>query len=239
MLLHKNNKLIYNNRAASQLPNNVYIDPNPDPCPIEGLVLYSADQLIQIQYNFIETSKDARTFLEEIATHFESFKCLTPTSIVHINGLEGVSMTYSLKRESYEEYVFVLPGEEPALLNVWLEQKMDAPADATQYDRLKTDVLAGIVPMFNIKMDELGRIAFPNSMWRSLGIYPRDKVACTLENDKIYVKTQQSINSMERTVDGSGHIILPKIYREHLLISAPCTLRATVKDGHIVIKALH
>ena len=43
MLLHQDNKFIYNNIAAIKIPNNVYLDPSPDPCPIEGRVLYTKD----------------------------------------------------------------------------------------------------------------------------------------------------------------------------------------------------
>ena len=36
MLLHKNHKFIYDNRAAIEISDDVYLAPNPDACPNEA-----------------------------------------------------------------------------------------------------------------------------------------------------------------------------------------------------------
>ena len=147
MLLHQDNKFIYNNIAAIKIPNNVYLDPSPDPCPIEGMVLYTKDLRAQVDINFVETEADARAFLDEFIDEelecYESFECLKPTSPLTTNGIEGFTVTYATKQYLYEEYAFNLPGGE-TLLSICIEQKRDKPADATQYAQLVAELLAGI-----------------------------------------------------------------------------------------------
>ncbi len=144
MLLHKNHKLIYKNVAAIEIPNNVYLDPCPDPCPVEGLVLYSEDMCTRADINFITTEKDARSFLEEGSEVYESFQSIKPLSSVSTNGVEGFSMTYATSRYIYEEYVFTIPGDDPTLLNICIEQRKERPADSAQYAQLVEELLAGI-----------------------------------------------------------------------------------------------
>ena len=238
MLLHKDNKLIYNNRAALKLPNNVYVDPNPEPCPIEGMVLFSEDLSTKIEVNFLETDKDAQTFLQEITESFERFEQLKETSIICTNALYGVAMTYSLSSEICEEYVFTLPGNTPALLNVCFEQKKDNPSDVVQYEQLVAEFLAGIAPIFNVEMDELGRIQLPCSVWHAFGIKAHDKVSCKLMDNEIHLTLQPSNSSTERTVDAHGIVVLPRIQRESLHIYAPCIVQATVKNDCVIIQAI-
>lgn len=149
MLLHQDHQFIYHHRAALQLPNHVYLDPCPDPIPNEGMVLFSTDGRAKIQINFLETDQDARSFLEDSAEELEDFHCLAPVRAVHANGLDGYTMTYTVCREIYEEYVFAIPGSEPALLDVWLEQQKDKPADATLYTQIRDELISGIAAAKN------------------------------------------------------------------------------------------
>ena len=143
MLLHKDKKFIYKNLAAIEIPNNVYLDPSPDPCPIEGMVLYTEDTCAKVDIHFVTTEKDARTFLKEGTEVFESYKCTKPTAPISANGLEGFTVAYTTSRYIYEEFVFTLvDGSE--LLNIFIEQKRDKPADPTQYARLVADLLKGV-----------------------------------------------------------------------------------------------
>ncbi len=144
MLLHKNNKLTYKNVATIEIPNNVYLDPSPDPCPIEGIVLYSEDMRAKAEVQFVTTAKDASTFLEEAGEDYDSFQCIKPISTVRANGGDGFSMTYATKHYLYEEYAFTLPGEDPTLLNICIEQRKEEPADSTLYAQLVTDLLSGV-----------------------------------------------------------------------------------------------
>ena len=141
MLLHKNNKFIYNNVAAIKIPNNVYLDPCPDPCPIEGMVLYTEDKLAQLEINFIETDKSPRAFLEEGKECYESFLWLKPISAVVTNGLEGLTMSYATERYVYEEYALALPG---SLLNVCIEQKKGCLTNHEKYVQLIAELLEGL-----------------------------------------------------------------------------------------------
>ena len=144
MLLHQDHKFFYKNIATFQVPNNVYLDPSPDPCPIEGMVLYTKDQCAQVDINFVDTDADACAFLEEERECYESFQCLKPISEVTTNGIKGFTMTYATKHHIYEEYTFNLPGEEPTLLNICIEQKKYKQAAPTQYAQLVTELLRGI-----------------------------------------------------------------------------------------------
>ena len=143
MLLHKNHKFIYNNVAAIEIPNNVYFDCCPDPCPIEGMVFHTADMRAEVDINFIKTSKDARTYLEEGTEGFSTVECVKPVSDVSTNGIDGFTMTYTTDRYSYEEYVFTLPGDD-LLLSICIEQKRENPADPELCAQLVAELLAGI-----------------------------------------------------------------------------------------------
>ena len=144
MLLHKNHKFIFNNRAAIEIPDNVYLDTNPDLCPVEGMVLFSADLLTQIDINFVETDKDAWTFLKETKDDFENFECLEPIRAVIVNGMSGFVLNYALSKETFEEYALSVPGDEPLLLNVCFVQKKGKLADATECARLRDETIAGL-----------------------------------------------------------------------------------------------
>ena len=143
MLLHKNNKFIYKNAATIELPNNVYLDPSPDPCLIEGIVIYSSDMRARIELNFVATEKEARAFLEEGLAVYETVECTKPMTPVSTNGIEGFTIAYATKRHSYEEYAFTL-ADGSELLSVCIEQKRDNLADPTQYSQLISELLAGV-----------------------------------------------------------------------------------------------
>ena len=143
MLLHKDKKFIYKNLAAIEIPNNVYLDPSPDPCPIEGMVLYSEDMCARVDIHFLSAEKESRAFLIEGAEVFENYECTKPIAPISTNGLEGFTMAYNTSRYSYEEYAFNI-GDGSELLNICIEQKRDKPADQTRYRQLITDLLTGI-----------------------------------------------------------------------------------------------
>ena len=144
MLLHKNNKFIYNNVAAIKIPNNVYLDPCPDPCPIEGMVLYTEDKLAQLEINFIETDKTPRAFLEEGKECYESFEWLKPISAIVTNGLEGLTMSYATTHHVYEEYAFTLEGAKPCLLSICIEQKKGSLTNQEKYAQVVAELLEGV-----------------------------------------------------------------------------------------------
>ena len=98
----------------------------------------------QVVINFVDTDADACAFLEEECECYESFQCLKPISEITTNGIKGFTMTYATKRHIYEEYTFNLPGEEPTLLNICIEQKKYKQADPTQYAQLVVELLSGI-----------------------------------------------------------------------------------------------
>ena len=143
MLKHQNNKFIYNNAAAIKIPNNVYLDPNPDPCPVEGMVLYSEDLRARVIVDFVETEKDASTFFLEECKGYDNYQCIKPLSAIRTNGADGFTIVYSLDC-IYEEYAFSLHGDKPQLLNICIEQKKWATADPTQYAQLVAELLEGI-----------------------------------------------------------------------------------------------
>lgn len=147
MLLHKNNKLIYKNRIAVKLPNNAYLDPSPDPVPLEGIVMFSEDLRTKIELSFLETEKSASGFLQEAAESFENFELLEEMSGVCANTLLGVTMTYSSSGELCEEYVYSIPDNTPVLLDICLVQKKDAPSEAALYERLIAELMSGIEPI--------------------------------------------------------------------------------------------
>ena len=148
MLLHQDNKFIYNLAAAIKLPNNIYLDPCPDACPIEGMVFYSQDQRARAEINFVETEADARAFLEEEGECYESFQCLKPIAAISTNGVNGFTMTFATTYHIYEEYAFSLPGNEPTLLNICIEQQKSKPADVLQCAQLVAELLAGITLLY-------------------------------------------------------------------------------------------
>ena len=143
MLLHKNNQFIYNN-AAIKLPNNIYFDPCPDPCPVEGMVFYSEDLRAKVELHFVATEKDARSFLMEGSESYDDFQTLQPIMTVCANGIEGITTTSATQRYLYEEYVFAIPGEKPTLLDICIEQKKESPANPEQYSRLVAELLEGL-----------------------------------------------------------------------------------------------
>ena len=144
MLLHKNHKFIFDNRAAIQLPDSIYFDCNPDVYPMEGFVLHSEDLSIQIDINFVKTDKDAWTYLLEIKDTFEYLEYLEPIRAIVLNGMPGFVLSYALCKETFEEYALSIPGDEPTLLNICFVQKKDQPADATEYARLRDEIIAGL-----------------------------------------------------------------------------------------------
>ena len=149
MLLHQNDRFIYDLRVAIKLPNNVFLDPNPDPCPVEGMVLYTEDFRTRIELNFLVSSQDIKSYLEEATEGYESVQYIAPLRNIETNGIEGVTMTYALSREIYEEYVFALPGSNPALLNVYFEQKKGQPSNEAEYARVRDELIAGISLLAN------------------------------------------------------------------------------------------
>ena len=144
MLLHKNHKFIYDNRAAIQLTDNVYLDPNPDACPDEGMVLISEDFRTQIVFNFLKTEQDAWSFLKELKDHFEDFTITEPIRAVCINGLAGFGISFNAGRYVYEEYSLSIPGNEPTLLNIFFEQKANNLSDSKLYVKTRDKVIAGL-----------------------------------------------------------------------------------------------
>lgn len=144
MLLHKNHKFIYDNRAAVEIPDNVYLDPNPDACPNEGMVLFSEDMHTQIVYNFLETEQDAWSFLKELKDHFEDFDITEPIRAVCVNGLAGFGISFTAGRYVYEEYSLSIPGEKNTLLNIYFEQKKNKLSDAELYAKTRDAVIAGL-----------------------------------------------------------------------------------------------
>ena len=146
MLLHKNNKFVYDNRAAIELPDNIYLDPCPDPCPTEGMVLYSEDQLAKVEIHFVNTKRDAETFLKESTEVFDSFQCTKPVACVKTNGIDGFTVSYTTNRFIYEEYVFVIPGEEQTLLNICFEQKKNKPANQEIYAKMRDELITKVFP---------------------------------------------------------------------------------------------
>lgn len=144
MLLHKDHQFIYDHCAAIELPDNVYFDPNPDACPNEGMVLFSEDLCTQVVFNFFKTEQDAWSFLKELKDHFEDFDITEPIRAVCINGLVGFGVSFTAGRYVYEEYSLAIPGDEPALLNIYFEQKEDKLSNSAIYTQTRDGVLKGI-----------------------------------------------------------------------------------------------
>lgn len=144
MLLHKKHKFIYDNRAAIEIPDNVYLNPNPDACPNEGMVLFSEDLHTQIVFDFLETEQDAWSFLKELKEHFEDFNITEPICAVCINGLAGFVVSFTAGRYVYEEYSLAIPGEKTTLLNIYFEQKKNQLSDTEIYARTRDAVIAGL-----------------------------------------------------------------------------------------------
>lgn len=144
MLLHKNHKFIFDNHATIEIPDNVYLEPNPDACPDEGMVLFSEDLCTQIVFNFLKTEQDAWSFLKELKDHFEDFEITEPIRAVCINGLAGFVISFTAGRYVYEEYSLSIPGENGILLNIYFEQKENNLSDAELYARTRDAVIAGL-----------------------------------------------------------------------------------------------
>ena len=53
-------------------------------------------------------------------------------------------MTYATKNYVYEKYAFSLPGNEPTLLNIRIEQAKDTLTEQTHYAQLIAELLEGI-----------------------------------------------------------------------------------------------
>ena len=142
MLLHQNNKFIYDNHVAVELPNNVYLDPCPDICPIEGIVLHSEDLLAKAEFHFLATEKGARAFLEETPDLYETFHWLKPIFDVKANGLCGFGASYETTRFIYDDYAFTIPGKEKTLLIITIEQKKSTPANSDLYAKFREELVS-------------------------------------------------------------------------------------------------
>lgn len=65
MVLHQNNRFIYNNTVAVRIPNNLCFDYCPEGIRKEAIELISPDESFQLIIGFQTTAKSARTFEEE------------------------------------------------------------------------------------------------------------------------------------------------------------------------------
>lgn len=144
MLLHQNNHFIFDRRVAIKLPDNVFLDPNPDPCPAEGMVLYTEDFRTRININFIVVNQDIKSFLEDGTENHPSAEYIAPIRDIESNGLLSSTATYAFHNEICEEYVFAIPGNIPALLDVCFEQKKGDPSNEAEYTRVRDELIAGI-----------------------------------------------------------------------------------------------
>ena len=144
MLLHKNHQFIHNHVAIT-LPDNVYLDTCPDPCPMEeGLTIYSEDMCAKAELNFVTAEKDAQTFLKEGVECYESIQYTKSMIMARTDALDGFTMGYITSRYIYDEYVFIVPVKRNTLLHICIEQKKVKPADPEQYKKLVAELLAGI-----------------------------------------------------------------------------------------------
>ena len=145
MVLHQNNRFIYNNRIAVRIPNGLALDYSHEVLREEALELMAPDGSFRLVIEFWDTPKSAQSFASEI---YEEHDCITPLVSVHDVtapcGLSGYATTYALSAEILEEFAFALPGDTPALMSVWLSRFSDRPYDEALYLQAKAEVLQGI-----------------------------------------------------------------------------------------------
>ena len=144
MIQYTNSRFIIADRLSLKLPDNVFLDFNPPVVPVEGFVCYSPDLKTTIDVNLVENAQDARTFLLEALEDSESVCALREPQRVSTGSLEGYSMAYASENYSYEEYVFAVPGTEPALFDVCFTRRSAELPDAEIYAKLRDELLAEI-----------------------------------------------------------------------------------------------
>ena len=144
MIQYTNSRFIIAERLSLKLPDNVFLDFNPPVVPVEGFVCCSPDLLTTIDVNLVESVQDARAFLLEALENAEAVQVLREPQHVSTSPLEGYSMAYASENYSYEEYVFAVPGTEPALFDVCFTRRLAELPDAEIYTKLRDELLAGI-----------------------------------------------------------------------------------------------
>ena len=144
MIQYANGRFICADRISLKLPDNVFLDFNPPVIPNEGFILYSEDLKVTIDVDLVESTQEARSFLENVREDYETFRIVREPQCVSAGSMEGYGMAYALSSEICEEYVFTVPGEEPALFDVCLTQRLDELSDAEIYTKLRDELLAGI-----------------------------------------------------------------------------------------------
>ena len=145
MILHQNNRFIYNNRIAVRIPNGLCIDFTHEVIRTDALELIAPDNSFRLVVDFVDTHKGAQTFTEEIYEEHDSIATVTPIHAVKAScGLSGYAIAYALTAELLEEYVFAIPGAPAALINVWFSRIKDEPYDEHLFEQAKQEVLNSI-----------------------------------------------------------------------------------------------
>ena len=145
MVLHKNNRFIYNNTVAVRIPNNLCMDYSFEVLREEAIELIAPDESFHLVIEFQTTPRNARTFTKEIYEEHDRITAIDPVRPIEaLCGVSGYTTTYDLVTEILEEFAFDIPSEPHVLLNIWMSRAKGTPYDTELYAKAKRDVLESI-----------------------------------------------------------------------------------------------
>ena len=140
MILHQDNKFIYNGIAEMPCPSGMCVD-NANIYD-DSLQLVSPDGKLRLCVEFFTSSKSARELIEELNNPEENEIIFPIRAIKTPTGVRGYIITYAVGKDRYEEGTLNLGGDER--FNYWLWQDRDNPCDYSLLEQVKTELLDNI-----------------------------------------------------------------------------------------------
>ena len=140
MILHQDNKFIYEGIASVQLPSGMCID--QENSYEDSLQLVSPDGRLRLCVEFFTAAKSARELIVELDDPAEREIIFPIRAIKTPTGVRGYVITYDEGEDRYEEGTLDLGSD--ARFNYWLLQKTSDRCDYWLLERVKTELLDNV-----------------------------------------------------------------------------------------------
>lgn len=140
MILHQDNKFIYNGIAVVPCPSGMHIDSANS--YDDSLQFVSADGKLRLCIEFFISSKSARELIEELNDPEEHEIIFPIRAIKTPMGVRGYVITYAVGNDRYEEGTLNLGCD--TRFNYWLWQERDNPCDYSLLEQVKSELLDNI-----------------------------------------------------------------------------------------------
>lgn len=143
MIRHQDNKIICNECACFELPEEMRIDPHPETCPSEDeFHLVAPDGSFKLVIAVLTVEKSAKEFAEEIYEEREDMHIIEPLREIETGGgIKGYATHLGYSDEVVEEITLDLPCDQHALINIRLwrfKQSCDTKLYAQAWNKILT-----------------------------------------------------------------------------------------------------